>query len=160
MNSVTVFMLFTNPTNYYMKQLVILFTLLLFSSTAALAQSTIPVQEKTYTPIHQLRTYEIPKSNRKHFHRRFNDHAMRIMNKYGFKIIATWESEQENTLEFIYLLEWKDALTMKKAWADFMADQEWNDIKAKTAKQHGAYVTSVSEKILSLTEYSPQRVLR
>lgn len=153
-------MLFTNTKITNMKQILILFVLLLCSAAIALAQSGIPIQEKSYTPVHQLRIYEIPKSNREHFHKRFNDHAMRIMHKYGFKIVATWESVQHDTVEFIYLLEWKDELTMKKAWASFMADQEWKDIKSETAKQHGTFVNSISEKILSLTDYSPQRTLK
>jgi len=35
--------------------------------------------------IHQLRIYEIFDANKKAFHDRFRDHAMRIMAKYDFK---------------------------------------------------------------------------
>lgn len=35
--------------------------------------------------IHQLRIYEIFDSNKKAFHDRFRDHAVRIMAKYDFK---------------------------------------------------------------------------
>jgi hypothetical protein len=38
--------------------------------------------------IHQLRIYEIFDRNKKAFHDRFRDHAMRIMAKYDFKIIC------------------------------------------------------------------------
>lgn len=44
--------------------------------------------------IHQLRIYEIFDGNKKAFHDRFRDHAMRIMAKYDFKIVATWESKK------------------------------------------------------------------
>ena len=33
---------------------------------------------------------------------------MRIMAKYDFKIVATWESKKDNRTEFVYLLEWPD----------------------------------------------------
>src|SRR4029434_11072462 len=56
--------------------------------------------------IHQLRIYEIFDSNKKAFHDRFRDHAMRIMAKYDFNIVATWESKKDNRTEFVYLLEW------------------------------------------------------
>ena len=36
------------------------------------------------SPIFQLRIYEIFESNKKEFHERFRDHAMRIMKKYNF----------------------------------------------------------------------------
>ena len=55
--------------------------------------------------IHQLRIYEIFDNNKKAFHDRFRDDAMRIMAKYDFKIVATWESKKDNRTEFIYLLE-------------------------------------------------------
>jgi hypothetical protein len=68
--------------------------------------------------IHQLRIYEIFDSNKKAFHDRFRDHAMRIMAKYDFKIIATWESKKENRTEFVYLLEWPDKETMTDRWGN------------------------------------------
>jgi hypothetical protein len=52
--------------------------------------------------IHQLRIYEIFDANKKAFHDRFRDHAMRIMAKYNFKIVATWESKKDNRTEFVY----------------------------------------------------------
>ncbi|MGG7467623.1 hypothetical protein ACVVIH_01895 [Chryseobacterium arthrosphaerae] len=55
-------------------------------------------------PVHQLRIYEIPKENRQVFLDRFRDHALRIMEKYGFHIIGIWESEFNEKTEFVYLL--------------------------------------------------------
>ena len=66
--------------------------------------------------IHQLRIYEIFDGNKKAFHDRFRDHAMRIMAKYDFKIVATWESKKDNRTEFVYLLEWTDKETMTDRW--------------------------------------------
>ena len=40
--------------------------------------------------IHQLRIYEIFDGNKKAFHDRFRDHAMWIMKRYNFRIVATW----------------------------------------------------------------------
>jgi NIPSNAP len=79
--------------------------------------------------IHQLRIYEIFDSNKKAFHDRFRDQAMRIMAKYDFKIVATWESKKDNRTEFIYLLEWPDRETMTDRWEKFLHDQEWIKIK-------------------------------
>ncbi|UOB19444.1 NIPSNAP family protein [Abyssalbus ytuae] len=110
-------------------------------------------------PIHQLRIYEIPKENVKVFHERFRDHAHRIMKKYGFKIVSTWESSYESKVEFIYLLEWKDEKAMKKSWANFMEDQEWKDIKKQTGALYGAFVENIEDRTLILTDYSPQKHL-
>ncbi len=108
-------------------------------------------------PIHQLRIYTIPPYNEKAFNDRFRDHALRIMKKYDFHVIATWESRKEDTLEFIYLLEWADKKTMEDAWAQFMANEEWIAIKKETSKAHGTFVENIADRTLILTDYSPGR---
>jgi len=109
--------------------------------------------------IHQLRIYEIFDSNKKAFHDRFRDHAMRIMAKYNFKIVATWESKRDNRTEFIYLLEWPDKETMTDSWEKFLRDQEWVKIKKETGELYGPLVGEIQDRTLYLTDYSPCKVL-
>lgn len=111
------------------------------------------------TPIHQLRIYQVPKENNKVFHERFRDHAYRIMKKYGFNIVSIWESNYNDKVEFVYLLEWKDKKTMEEAWKNFMADQDWKDIKKETSSLHGTFVENIEDRTLILTDYSPQKKL-
>src|SRR5262245_8302395 len=109
--------------------------------------------------IHQLRIYEIFDSNKKAFHDRFRDHAMRIMAKYDFKIVATWESKKDNRTEFVYLLEWPDRETMSDRWEKFLQDQEWIKIKKETGEMYGPLVGDIQDRTLYLTDYSPRTVL-
>jgi NIPSNAP len=109
--------------------------------------------------IHQLRIYEIFDSNKKAFHDRFRDHAMRIMAKYDFKIIATWESKKDNRTEFVYLLEWPDKETMTDRWEKFLHDQEWIKIKKETGEVYGPLVGEIQDRTLYLTDYSPRQTL-
>jgi NIPSNAP len=109
--------------------------------------------------IHQLRIYEIFDSNKKAFHDRFRDHAMRIMGKYDFKIVATWESKKDNRTEFVYLLEWPDRDTMADRWQKFLRDQEWIEIKKETGEMYGPLVGEIQDRTLCLTDYSPRTVL-
>jgi hypothetical protein len=111
------------------------------------------------TPIHQLRIYEIFEGNKQAFHARFRDHAIRIMAKYDFKIVAIWETRTGDRTEFVYLLEWPDKETMTDRWAKFMADQEWANIKKETAKVHGRLVGDIQDRVLQLNDYSPNRTL-
>ena len=134
---------------------VVCLVFLLFCSMLCSAQTA----QESHQPIHQLRIYEIPEENRQAFHDRFKDHAHRIMKKYGFTIVTMWESSSEGKLEFIYLLEWPNEAAMKKAWENFMADQEWKDIKAETGKLHGTFVNRITDRTLKLTDYSPQQTL-
>ena len=109
--------------------------------------------------IHQLRIYEIFENNKRAFHDRFRDDAARIMAKYDFRIVAIWESRTSDRTEFIYLLEWPDEATLKDRWAKFMQDQEWKDIKKRTGAQHGVMVGDIQDRMLRVTDYSPQKRL-
>jgi NIPSNAP len=109
--------------------------------------------------IYQLRIYEIFDSNKKAFHDRFRDHAMGIMAKYDFKIVATWESKKDNRTEFVYLLEWPDRETMADRWEKFLRDQEWIKIKKETGEMYGPLVGEIQDRTLYLTDYSPQKAL-
>jgi hypothetical protein len=118
-----------------------------------------PAASRAATPIHQLRIYEIFDNNKQAFHDRFRDHAMRIMAKYDFNIVAMWEAKNGERTEFVYLLEWPDEATMKDRWAKFMADKEWSDIKKETAAKHGNLVGEIQDRTLRLTDYSPRKEL-
>jgi heme-degrading monooxygenase HmoA len=105
--------------------------------------------------IHQLRIYEIFEHNKNAFHARFRDHAARIMRTYGFTIIALWETKTEARIEFVYLLAWPDETTMRKAWSEFLADDEWKAIKRVTSAEHGDLVGAIEDRMLLPTSYSP-----
>ena len=109
--------------------------------------------------IHQLRIYEIFDSNKKAFHDRFRDHAVRIMARYDFKIVATWESRKDDRTEFVYLLEWPDRATMIDRWQKFLRDEEWIRIKKETGEMYGPLVGDIQDRTLNLTDYSPRKVL-
>jgi hypothetical protein len=105
--------------------------------------------------IHQLRIYEIFEQNKIAFHERFSQHALRIWQPYGFKLVAAWESQSEGRTEFIYLLEWPDEETMRSAWEKFRADEEWIEVKRVMAAQYGELVGEIKEKTLTPVSYSP-----
>ena len=105
--------------------------------------------------IHQLRIYEIFEHNKAAFHDRFRDHAARIMRTYGFNILAMWETKTGQRTEFVYLLSWLDEAALHSAWARFMADEEWKEIKRVTSAQHGDLVGEIEDRVLVLTDYSP-----
>ena len=106
--------------------------------------------------IQQLRIYEMFEKNKAAFHARFRDHAARIMQtRYGFRIVAMWETRYGDRTEFAYLLEWPDEATA--AWSDFMADIEWSEIKRVTHAEHGLMVGQIEDRVLAPTDYSPAK---
>lgn len=105
--------------------------------------------------IHQLRIYEIFEHNKTAFHIRFRDHAARIMQRYGFNIVGMWEAKTERRTEFVYVLVWPDESVKDEAWAKFMADEEWKEIKRVTGAEHGSLVGAIEDRVLVPTDYSP-----
>lgn len=111
-------------------------------------------QKGDFRVIHQLRIYEIFEANKAAFHARFRDHAIRIMKRYGFDFVALWETQSQGRTEFVYMLRWPDEQTMIAAWANFMADSEWSEIKERTAAESGNMVGQITERVLRPTDYS------
>ena len=105
--------------------------------------------------IHQLRIYEIYEHNKAAFHARFRDHAVRIMQTYGFNILAMWETQAEGRTEFVYLLAWPDEAALASAWARFREDGEWKEIKRLTGAQYGDLVGEIQDRVLEPVSYSP-----
>jgi len=106
--------------------------------------------------IQQLRIYEIFEKNKADFHARFRDHAARIMRtKYGFRIVAMWETRSGDRTEFAYLLEWPDEAAKVAGWAAFMGDAEWIEIKRITHAEHGLMVGQIEDRLLVPVDYSP-----
>jgi hypothetical protein len=105
--------------------------------------------------IHQLRFYEIFGDTKDAFHARFRDHAARIMLRYGFHIVAMWAAKTERRTEFVDLLEWPDEQTKTNAWAAFMEDREWAEIKRATSTQGAGLVGEIEDRVLVPTDYSP-----
>ncbi|WP_206185364.1 NIPSNAP family protein [Sphingosinicella sp. CPCC 101087] len=106
-------------------------------------------------PVQQLRVYQLFDATSGAFHDRFRDHARRIMARHGFDIVAMWETRTERGPEFVYLLNWPDEATMRRAWRAFLADDEWIRIKQESASEHGPMVGDIEERVLRPTDYSP-----
>lgn len=105
--------------------------------------------------LHQLRIYEIDRGNRDAFHARFQDHALPIMKRHGFTVVDMWESDTGEKLEFVYVLAWPDEATMEASWKTFLADQEWIDVKRRTAGESGQLVHESQGQPLVRVVYSP-----
>jgi len=128
--------------------------LFMFALALSCMVRTAPAAEQAPV-IHQLRIYEIFDKNKQAFHARFREHAMRIMAKYDFKILAIWETQHNGRTEFAYLLQWPDRATLTDRWAKFMADPEWAAIKKRTAAEHGQMVGEIQDRVLEVQDYSP-----
>ena len=145
--------------SFAQKYTILIASIVILTIGVIVPQSSLSRADEQQTVIHQLRIYEIFDSNKKAFHDRFREHAMRIMAKYDFKIVATWESKKDNRTEFVYLLEWPDSETLTNRWERFLRDQEWIKIKKETAEMYGPLAGEIQDRTLYLTDYSPRKAL-
>lgn len=104
--------------------------------------------------LNQIRIYEIFDETKQSFLNRFRDHAARIMQRHGFKILAMWETVKDERPAFAYLLSWENEAEMKKCWNTFIADDEWKQIKLETQPKSGRIVGDISDHILHPVDFS------
>jgi hypothetical protein len=132
--------------------------ILVFIALAANAGASAPdrfVCRSNGSSLQQLRIYEINRANKDAFHQRFQDHALRIMQRHGFSVVDMWESDTGEKLEFVYVLSWPDRETMDARWKAFLADEEWIGIKRRTAAESGELVREANGQPLVRVSYSP-----
>lgn len=127
-------------------------------SAASAATADASVETSASGPIQQLRIYEIFDDSKERFHARFRDHAMRIMRRHDFRIVAIWETRHEDRTEFAYLLEWPNEATMQASWKRFLADAEWSRIKRET-RGPKPIMGRIEDRTLIPVPYTPDRAL-
>ncbi|HZD51492.1 MAG TPA: NIPSNAP family protein [Woeseiaceae bacterium] len=126
------------------------------SAAAAPPPAAVSAAAPDEPSIYQLRLYGLVEKTKAAFHARFRDHAMRIMKRHGFDIVAIWETREPSGAAFVYLLKWPDEETLKKSWAAFLADPEWVKIKAETPAGDQPIMREVEQdRVLHITDYSP-----
>ena len=63
-------------------------------------------------------------------HQRFREKEVEIFENHGAEIIAAWQDlGNPNTL--IWMLAYRDRAHREQVWADFAADPEWTELRAK-----------------------------
>ena len=108
--------------------------------------------------IQQLRIYEIFEKNKAAFHARFRDHAARIMQtRYGFRIVAMWETKFGDRTEFAYLLEWPDEATEDRRIVRFHGRYRMVRDQARDACGARLMVGQIEDRLLAPTDYSPAK---
>lgn len=105
--------------------------------------------------IYEYRRYEVAPGKMKDLHARFKNHTIRLFEKHGLNVVVFWNSTiGESTNCLTYILRFDSLAAREKAWADFLADEEWQRV-FENSNKNGQIVLKVENKIFSPTEYSP-----
>jgi len=130
-----------------MKQLtrtISIFTILLFLNSAdGLAQQA---SEKVYWMV----TVEVSLGNLAEYHK-FNSQEMKpLMEKHGYKPVATWQTIVGDIEEVIFVAEFKNMTAYHKARHSLLGSEEWKS----TGKKLDEFSKSIKTRFLSAAPYS------
>jgi len=107
------------------------------------------------TRCYELGTYYAAPGKLDALNARFRNHTMQIFEKHGMKNIGYWMPIDNSDNKLIYVLEHASRETADKAWKEFGADAEWQQV-AKESEANGRLVTKVERRFMTATDYSPE----
>lgn len=107
--------------------------------------------------IYELRIYRALPGRMPALLARFRDHTCALFEKHGITNVGYWT----NTIggrsdELMYLLAYEDLAAREAAWSAFLADPEWQRVRAESERD-GLIVEHIESRILAPTDFSPLR---
>lgn len=103
--------------------------------------------------IYEYRSYQANPGKLMALEARFRNHTMKIFENHGMRNIAYWTVEgKADRLD--YILAFENTAQMKRAWAAFDEDPDWQRVKSKS-ELNGSLVANISSTILTPTDFSP-----
>jgi hypothetical protein len=106
--------------------------------------------------IYELRSYEVVPGRMPAMHARFRDHTLGLFRRHGLRVIGFWDVVVGTSNVLHYLLQFDDLGHRERAWAAFVADPEWQRVRAESEKD-GPLVARVRNEIWRATPYSPMQ---
>lgn len=95
--------------------------------------------------IHELRCYTPKPAQKDKLIARFENGTFALFKKHGFVLLNFWT--RPGSEECWYILEWQSTEQMQSGWESFKADQQWQDLKARS-ESGGALVESIVSIVL------------
>jgi hypothetical protein len=104
--------------------------------------------------IYELRIYQTVPGRMPNLLARFQNHTLRIWEKHGIRQAGFWTTlVGESNNDLTYLLAWESLAERERKWTAFLADPEWNAVRAETEKD-GAINANISNQFLTPTAFS------
>ena len=90
--------------------------------------------------IYEMRVYRCVSGRLPALLARFENHTLRIWARHGIRQAGFWTTlVGESNQDLTYLLAWESMAERETKWAAFMADKEWQSVRAETERD-GAIV--------------------
>lgn len=105
--------------------------------------------------IYEERVYKIMPGRMPDIIKRFQEHAVRLFERHGIKLVGFWQPVIGPSFnEIYYLVAYEDLEHRERAWTAFINDPEWIRVRAETEK-NGPLVADISNRILKPAAFSP-----
>lgn len=104
--------------------------------------------------IYELRIYRTLPGRLPNLLDRFRNHTLRIWERHGIRQAGFWTTlVGESSYDLTYLLAWESLAEREKKWPAFMADPEWQKVRAESEKD-GPINANVGNSLLLPTDFS------
>ena len=105
--------------------------------------------------IYELRIYTACQGRMPDLLARFRDHTMQIFERHGMKNVGYWlNAVGGRNDELWYLLAYENMAAREKSWAAFVADEEWQKVRAESERS-GPLVRYAENRFMNPTDFSP-----
>ncbi|MCC7105544.1 MAG: NIPSNAP family protein [Chloroflexi bacterium] len=104
--------------------------------------------------IYEKRAYYAVPGKMPLVYKRFEEHALRLFERHGIRVVGFWEAYfgQSNILH--YMLAFDDLATREEQWSAFVADPDWVKARAET-EANGPLIDHIVVEIWKPTYFSP-----
>jgi hypothetical protein len=126
--------------------------LLAFSDAERYAGSCL-IQHEEHPLIHELRIYTCLPGRLPALQQRFETATLAIWERLGIRSLGFWTTMiGSSSNDLTYLLEWRSLAEREQKWAEFVADREWQETKAKS-EADGPIVANIVSSLLQPTRF-------
>jgi hypothetical protein len=100
--------------------------------------------------LYEVRTYRAVPGRMPELMRRFKNRALALFEQHGLDLVFIGQTQigDDSLNEIVYVLRHPSYDEMFRRWASFIADEEWNALRAET-EADGALVASVHRTIVT-----------
>ncbi|HEY5209022.1 MAG TPA: NIPSNAP family protein [Stellaceae bacterium] len=104
--------------------------------------------------VYELRIYHCVTGRLPALLKRFEKDTLRIWDRLGIRQAGFWtQTIGDANGDLYYLLQWESLAERERKWDVFVADPEWNEVRA-ASERDGAIVANVANSFLRPTAFS------
>ncbi|AHG47129.1 NIPSNAP family containing protein [Rhizobium leguminosarum bv. trifolii CB782] len=103
--------------------------------------------------IHELRIYTCLPERLPALQQRFETATLAIWERLGIRSLGFWTTMiGSSSNDLTYLIEWRSLAEREQKWAEFIADPEWQEAKARS-EADGPIVANIVSSLLKPTRF-------